>query len=120
MATLFRLLAKGRGKSEHRRAGCLLTGGVRKGLESATESKPPKVLLHRRILARVKGWCKRPPVPGVNRDACKPHLVQARVILKLWSAAFERRVGRVNPTVTPGPDKWSHSSEFTEWTEFGL
>ena len=48
------------GKSGHCRTGCPLTRGVRENMESAAESKPPKLALVDWV--RVKGWCKRPPV----------------------------------------------------------
>ena len=63
------------GKSEHRRTGCLLTGGIREEMESATETRPPRF-----IGVRVKRWCKRPPAPLATAGACKPHPVQDQAV----------------------------------------
>jgi len=44
-----------------------LTNGRSNTRESATESRLPHYVV------KVKGWCKRPPVPVAMQGACKPN-----------------------------------------------
>ena len=92
-----------RGKSGHRRKGCPIAWGVslKRNMESAAESKPPRIY----FTARVKGWCKRPPISDENRGVCKPHLVQDRIGSEMCFASTEERVGCLTLTETFGLDK---------------
>ena len=92
-----------RGKSGHRRTGCpLMRGGSHSRImESAAESKPPRIY----FAVRVKGWCKKPPVPDENREACKPHPVQDRIGSETCFASTKERVGCLTQAETFGLDK---------------
>ena len=92
-----------RGKSGHRRKGCPIAWGVppERNMESAAENKPPQNY----FAVRVKGWCKRPPVPDENREACKPHPVQNRIGFETCFASTKERVGCLTQAETFGLDK---------------
>lgn len=98
----------GGGKSELRRIRRLLTGGAPVcvlidqaaggSTESATENRLPPPPPGGG--AKVKRWCKRPPVPGASRRAGKPRREQDRAALfpvrrsrHRWGQLMERGAG---------------------------
>jgi hypothetical protein len=52
-------------------------------------------------LAKVKRWCKRPPVRGANREAEKPRLEQSQAVLSVFCPAIVGQDAAGVPPVIP-------------------